>query len=301
MVARERCGLGELGERLRQAREEQGLSLADVEKRTHIRTALLDALEHEDFARLPELVYVRGFVRGYAGVLGLDAAPLLALLPAQPQEPPISSQQILDEPLRHPLAESRIWVRVLLGLVAALVIAALVWWLVSTYYLRMDPLTPFRMALASHTPTPTASPTVSTPAPERIEPTDTPTAIVEPEPEATATQEPTPLATIRIPATLAPGRTPTATLTAAAPQGEPVEVALRVDARTWVQVTVDGEVVLADLLEVGDDQAWSGQESIELIIGNAGGASLTVNGEELGYLGDEGEVVNAVYGPAEPS
>jgi hypothetical protein len=70
-----------------------------------------------------------------------------------------------------------------------------------------------------------------------------------------------------------------------------------VDARTWLQVTVDGEVVLASLVEAGEDPSWTGQESIALVIGNAGGAYLTVNGEEIGYLGEEGEVIEAVYTP----
>ena len=285
--------LGELGERLRQAREEQGLSLADVEERTRIRTDLLDALENDDYARLPEIVYVRGFVRGYAAALGLDPAPLLALLPSKTKEHPITPQEMLDEPLRHPLVRSRLWPRVLLGLVGALIVGVLVWWLVSTYYLQVDPLALLRVGTASPTPTLTATPPESGSIPERIDPTNTPPALIETEPESTPTPEPTPTATVRVPSTLAPTLTPTPTAT----QSAPVEVAVRVDARTWLQVTVDGELVLADLIEAGEDPSWTGQESIALVIGNAGGAYLTVNGEEIGYLGEEGEVIEVVYTP----
>jgi cytoskeleton protein RodZ len=74
---------------------------------------------------------------------------------------------------------------------------------------------------------------------------------------------------------------------------------MRVDAVTWIRVTVDGQGPVETLLEVGDDQVWQGNETIDLIIGNAGGAYLTVNGEELGYLGEDGEVVAIEFGPSD--
>jgi transcriptional regulator with XRE-family HTH domain len=63
----------EIGQSLRQARGARGLSLAEVEARTHIRGRYLAALEDERFDLLPGDAYARGFLRTYAEVLDLDA------------------------------------------------------------------------------------------------------------------------------------------------------------------------------------------------------------------------------------
>jgi len=69
-----------IGERLRQAREEQGLSLQDVFECTRIRRETLQALEEGRFGDFPDPVYARAFLRDYALFLNLDEGPLLQLL-----------------------------------------------------------------------------------------------------------------------------------------------------------------------------------------------------------------------------
>lgn len=286
--------MSELGEKLRQTREEQGLSLADVEERTRIRRDLLEALENEDYSRLPEPVYVRGFVRGYAAALGLDPAPLLALVRTTGDERVHSLQPVLDQPLQQPMSGPRAVQRIFLGLLSCVALAAVIWWFVSTYYLHIDPLTPLRNLHSQPTPKPTATTPAYTSTPERIGSTNTPPALVETAPGSTPTPNATPTPT----ATSAGTASPTPTLTPTNSPSAGVEVLMRVDARTWVQVRVDSQEPSSALLEAGDDQVWQGNESIELVIGNAGGAYLTVNGEELGYLGAEGEVVEIQFGPS---
>src|SRR5207244_11216619 len=68
-----------LGETLRQARLDKGVSLADAARDTRIRRAYLEALEAEDAASLPPAVYTRGFLRTYAEYLGLNAQALVDL------------------------------------------------------------------------------------------------------------------------------------------------------------------------------------------------------------------------------
>lgn len=70
-----------LGKTLREARERLGLSIADVANQIKLAPRQIEALEAEDFRHLPEMPFVRGFVRGYAKLLHLDAQPLLASLP----------------------------------------------------------------------------------------------------------------------------------------------------------------------------------------------------------------------------
>ncbi|MGZ4354581.1 MAG: helix-turn-helix domain-containing protein [Gaiellaceae bacterium] len=62
----------EIGSSLRQARQQRGLGIADVERETHIRAKYLGALEDERFDVLPGQAYVRGFLRTYADFLGLN-------------------------------------------------------------------------------------------------------------------------------------------------------------------------------------------------------------------------------------
>jgi cytoskeleton protein RodZ len=64
--------MGNIGERLQHARKRAGLSLTDISVRTKIRTMLLEAIEREDFARLPPGLLARGFLRAYAREVGLD-------------------------------------------------------------------------------------------------------------------------------------------------------------------------------------------------------------------------------------
>src|SRR5918995_1236761 len=72
-----------IGEALRSAREAQGKSLDDAAVATRIRSSYLEALEEERFGDLGGNVYAKGFLRSYAGYLGVDPAPLLEAYRAQ--------------------------------------------------------------------------------------------------------------------------------------------------------------------------------------------------------------------------
>jgi hypothetical protein len=62
----------EIGSSLKEARERQGLDFAEAERVTKIRGKYLRALEEERFELLPAETYVKGFLRTYAEILGLD-------------------------------------------------------------------------------------------------------------------------------------------------------------------------------------------------------------------------------------
>jgi hypothetical protein len=65
-----------VGKTLREARKRRDIELAEVEAKTRIRARLLRALENEEWDVLPGEAYVRGFIRTYAGYLGLDGPRL---------------------------------------------------------------------------------------------------------------------------------------------------------------------------------------------------------------------------------
>ena len=66
------------GAQLEAARELSGLSITDIARQLKLSPWQVEALESGDYRRLPGAVFVRGFIRNYARVVKLDAAPLLA-------------------------------------------------------------------------------------------------------------------------------------------------------------------------------------------------------------------------------
>jgi transcriptional regulator with XRE-family HTH domain len=60
------------GERLREAREAQGLALAEIASRTRVPIRQLEAIELGDYASLPSITYAIGFAKAYARAVGVD-------------------------------------------------------------------------------------------------------------------------------------------------------------------------------------------------------------------------------------
>ncbi|MDO8466149.1 MAG: DUF4115 domain-containing protein [Gallionella sp.] len=118
-----------LGKMLREARERGGLSVQDVVNQIKFAPHQIEALEADDFQHLPEMTFVRGFVRSYAKILDMDAQPLLALLPQTNASPmplvPISVEVPFPD-AHSPNWQNLIWLGVTL-LLAVLVVAFAVW------------------------------------------------------------------------------------------------------------------------------------------------------------------------------
>jgi hypothetical protein len=76
-------------------------------------------------------------------------------------------------------------------------------------------------------------------------------------------------------------------------EGElPEELLLQISARStvWISVTADGETEWQGLMEANQSREVQAADTIRLTVGNAAGVDLTLNGKELGSLGNEGEV-----------
>src|SRR5919106_3768261 len=67
----------EVGRQLSEARQRQNLTLADISRITKIPVHLLEAIERNDVAHLPQGFFTRAFVRAYAKEVGIDADSLL--------------------------------------------------------------------------------------------------------------------------------------------------------------------------------------------------------------------------------
>jgi cytoskeletal protein RodZ len=68
--------LEQIGQKLKNARESKGLTLGQIYDKTKIPTSNLEAIEMGDTEQLPEPVYVAGFIKRYAELLGLNGRGL---------------------------------------------------------------------------------------------------------------------------------------------------------------------------------------------------------------------------------
>lgn len=112
---------GNFGERLKREREMREVSMEELTKATRISTRFVEALENEDWAKLPGGVFGHGFVRSIARYLGLDEEALLGeydlarseKLPPAPTKP---EERIPSPPKWLPAAAMLIVLLLLAGL-----------------------------------------------------------------------------------------------------------------------------------------------------------------------------------------
>lgn len=70
--------MADFGENLRREREMRGVTLQEISDTTKISIRLLEALENEEFSKLPGGIFARSFIRAYANYLGLDQEQVIA-------------------------------------------------------------------------------------------------------------------------------------------------------------------------------------------------------------------------------
>jgi cytoskeleton protein RodZ len=76
------------GQLLRAGRLERGLSIEDIARQLRLSVRQVTALEDDDYTKVASGTFLRGFVRNYAKLLQMDAAPLLQLLEQSVPPPP---------------------------------------------------------------------------------------------------------------------------------------------------------------------------------------------------------------------
>ncbi|MGC2467365.1 MAG: helix-turn-helix domain-containing protein [Candidatus Acidiferrum sp.] len=113
---------GTFGERLKREREMREVSLKEVTTATRIGSRFLDALENEDWEKLPGGIFNRGFVRAIARYLGLDEENLLAEydLAHGGQNLPV------PQPYENKIPRPPVWIPILAVFAALAVLAGLI-------------------------------------------------------------------------------------------------------------------------------------------------------------------------------
>lgn len=92
-----------IGEIFREARIAQGVTLEQVEEKTMVKKRYLEAIENEEWSKLPGKVYAKGFLRSYARFLKLEEQPIIDLFDLHVKSEPslIPAKQSTKEPGRR--------------------------------------------------------------------------------------------------------------------------------------------------------------------------------------------------------
>ncbi len=309
------------GERLQAARIEQGLALGDLANQMHLSTAILESLEDNRFEDITAPIFVKGYLRSYARIVGLDETEILDLYVEEymDSDPPISSTS--SDRVQRQRARSggrgRWW---LVLLVVAVALGG--WWyqrsqqdaqtisldagaessgdpgtavtetpvareLAKDASRRLEQMEPIK---ANEVPQETAVASAPPIEKQREEP---PQPAVTPEPIPTATEtrslnsEPT-----QSPASVPTVATETQPAESAVAKTEvPMktetaaggpELSLRVTADTWADIRdASGRKLVYDLLRAGRKLDIEGQPPLRLFFGNGHGVELSWKGNPV--------------------
>src|SRR5918997_1893756 len=253
-----------IGRVLERARKDRGLTLEEAEKATKIRRRYLEGLEKDDYTVLPDAVYARGFLKTYANFLGLDGDELSKEL--RTRKKPRRERRLsyaapaseFDRPIISPGGVPGSERRKISGstLVTVAVAALVIAALVGAlYFVGLG----VRSSGAGEA--------------ERI------AAPVEPRPGDSGQG-----------AEEAPQEEP-----AGAPSGK-LTVGIVVEgSQAWILVTPDSETVFEEVAEPGFSRTFEASRAVGIRAGDAGAVSVEVNGQDVGALGEPGQVLERSY------
>lgn len=147
-----------IGEKLRLAREARGIALRDISEQTRISMRYLEAIESDDYKRLPGGIFNRSFIRAYAKHVGYDETEAISeyasMMREQGESADVASKPHRslvytegDHPTRSPL------MTFLLAIIILVVLSLLVWAALHFYQQRVTPKTPIS-TVTSYQPLP---------------------------------------------------------------------------------------------------------------------------------------------------
>ena len=296
------------GETLRQARENNGWTLAEVALKLNLTASSLSNLETGAFDKLPGHTFARGYIRAYAKLLGMDQAALVREFDlytgTDANGSNVHSLGRIEEPVRVSHTILRI---VSLLLLIAVVGGGFIWWQDQTSMRAKDliGLTPEHVEVEGADGTtrihPIDEPEDQAVAEAKAEgdasavepageaagstalelPATVPGAAVTP--AAAPVVQPAPAVVVPAAAIVAPAATPAAaTSSTAAPVAGAGKVSVQYTADCWTQVTDGtGKVLFGGLKRKGENLEVSGKPPLTLRLGYARGAQVAYNGQAV--------------------
>ena len=288
------------GAQLKAQREALGWPVEQVADQLKLAPRQVIALEAGDMAALPNLAVVRGFVRAYAKVVKLDAAPLVAMIevhPAPAQDPAAPVRREISATFsesRFPSMTQRssnqtpLWIA---GAVAVVVAAAF-----GAYKLGYVPAS----LVSSHAEKETAhadvgpvETTLIKPG-QDLTPVQTPSVplISVPPPPGNDTQTGAPASSVASApaAAVAPAAAPATTPAAAAAVTPPVAAAavgantlvLKVEQDSWVEIRRPGSTpLISRMVKAGSTETFDIAGPATLVVGKPGAVQATLRGAKL--------------------
>jgi cytoskeleton protein RodZ len=281
-----------IGDTLRRERIRRGLELEQVASQTKIGLHLLEAMEADQFDRLPGGVFTRSFLRQYAHTLGLDEEEIVASLKEQFEEPPEAlpvpppKQRFPNFPQMPRFEDVRDRLRSdsSLGALVWVVVVALV--CAGVYKLwqgtRNTPNAQTAVSSPKLTPRPSANLKPSVPP--------SPTAAVsKPEFRPAVVSD---NGTISIP--------PSSRQPAPSEAGDAagaVRVALTSSEPVWVSIKSDGTHTYSGTIEGRQPKQFDAARKMVVLVGNAGALKISLNGKPVGPFGSPGEIRLVMFTP----
>jgi len=257
-----------LGELLKKSREERQIELDEAFRITRIRRHTLEALENERWDELPSQVFVKGFLKAYAEFLGLDKKRVLELyerISLHEENKPELSKQAHPQRKRRPL-----------NLILALLALGFI---TSIAFLSQRDISIVDKAfqyLGGQEPVKEEKEAaVREERENQAEADEEEDLITRESVEETDLIEVAPIDQQEKEKPLSPRFTLTA----------------NVKNRTWIAIYVDDQPIKEYLFQPGETYTWEAHKGFDILVGNAGGIDFSLNGTEIGTLGDEGKVV----------
>ncbi|MFQ5441335.1 MAG: helix-turn-helix domain-containing protein [Thermodesulfobacteriota bacterium] len=255
------------GSYIRREREHRGISLTAVHEATRVPLNNLKALEEDRFGDLPHRAFIKGYLKAVCKYLGLDETDTLLryemfLRETSLRVVPAGEDELPGKPSPVSINSKNI--------VSALVVFGVV--IIIAFYFV------FSMKTTVETvPGDSAAPAPEAPSLERLEK-------VEEAPSGDADL---------IPA----GAEKTNEVKGETGGGEHV-LSITASEDVWIQTALDGGEPFEVLLKEGESVEWKAKDNFSLVIGNAAGVSLTMDGWEFPRLGERGKVVRLSLPPA---
>ena len=285
-----------IGETLRRERIRRGLQLEQVAAETKIGLHLLEAMEADQFDRLPGGVFTRSFLRQYAHALGLDEEEVVTWLKEQFEEPPEALPAPPPEPssslLQMPsFADVRDRLRSdsSLGALAWVVVVVLLCAGVYALWQRGPRLTSSTQTAVSPSKQATEAqpaelkPSVpAAPAPEAPKPEFRPAVVSD---NGTITVPP--ISGQPVPSEPSAPHEAAGALRVAFTATEPV----------WVSIKSDGTRAYSGVIDSQQSKQFDAARKMIVLVGNAGALQISLNGKPVGPFGSQGEIRLLMFTP----
>jgi cytoskeleton protein RodZ len=271
------------GALLAAAREELNLSVSDVARHLKLSPAQVEALEEGAYDRLPGRVFVRGFLRNYAKLLGIDPQPLLRTIehempqPVAVEEAPPSTEVVMprEQPAKWPMYLG-------LGVMAIVILLA-----IYEFGFNDAPRGGDAQEAAGQTSTDTAAAPAAGATPSGAPAAQSSSATAAPAPAApakgvTAAAPAAPPATLRSPAEIAASASALTADAAKAPAAGQRSLHFRFEKDSWVEVRDrNDKIVFSKLNRAGSEERVSATPPLKLVIGNARSVRVDLDGKPV--------------------